>query len=125
MRWRVVIVVFISRRPVFPTDELVHVRRFLTSGGSFSHGCLFFSRFPPPCPPAPRPPSVQVGKPNPEYEGVFDAGQKIFKAHGIRGAYQGFNAVLLRNFPCFGAYFFCSEVGIVGLRTLPCVFGDM
>ena len=45
-----------------------------------------------------------------EYDGVFDCGKKIFKAHGIKGAYQGFSAVLLRNFPCFGAYFFCFEV---------------
>ena len=50
----------------------------------------------------------QVGKG--EYDGVFDCGKKIFKAHGIKGAYQGFSAVLLRNFPCFGAYFFCFEV---------------
>lgn len=45
-----------------------------------------------------------------EYDGVFDCGRKIFKAYGIKGAYQGFSAVLLRNFPCFGAYFFCFEV---------------
>ncbi|CAN0035697.1 unnamed protein product [Pylaiella littoralis] len=50
---------------------------------------------------------AQVGKG--EYDGVFDCGKKIFKAHGIKGAYQGFSAVLLRNVPCFGAYFFCFE----------------
>lgn len=50
----------------------------------------------------------QVGKG--EYDGVFDCGRKIFGQYGIKGAYQGFSAVLLRNVPCFGAYFFCFEV---------------
>lgn len=55
-----------------------------------------------------------------EYDGVFDCGRKIFKAYGIKGAYQGFSAVLLRNVPCFGAYFFCFEVGsrLYGARLL-------
>ncbi|CAM9692395.1 unnamed protein product [Laminaria digitata] len=44
-----------------------------------------------------------------EYSGVIDCGKKIFAAHGIKGAYQGFTATLLRNIPCFGAYFFCFE----------------
>lgn len=70
---------------------------------------FFFGRLSPP--PPPRPPPLQANKANPEYKGVFDCGQKIFRAYGIRGAYQGFSAVLLRNVPCFGSYFFCSEVG--------------
>ncbi|CAM9633417.1 unnamed protein product, partial [Scytosiphon promiscuus] len=44
-----------------------------------------------------------------KYDGVFDCGRKIISAHGVKGAYQGFSAVLLRNIPCFGAYFFCFE----------------
>ncbi|CAM9474788.1 unnamed protein product, partial [Hapterophycus canaliculatus] len=44
-----------------------------------------------------------------EYAGVLDCGKKIIGTYGIKGAYQGFSAVLLRNFPCFGAYFFCFE----------------
>lgn len=46
-----------------------------------------------------------------EYKGVFDAAGKLSRAHGVQGLYQGFSATILRNFPCFGLYFFGSEFG--------------
>ncbi|CAM9388823.1 unnamed protein product, partial [Discosporangium mesarthrocarpum] len=50
---------------------------------------------------------AQVGKG--EYEGVIDAGRKIVGVYGVKGAFQGLGATMLRNVPCFGAYFFCFE----------------
>ena len=40
-----------------------------------------------------------------EYSGVFDAAGKVFRAHGIRGWYQGVTATIARNVPAFSLYF--------------------
>lgn len=52
---------------------------------------------------------AQVGKG--EYSGVFDAGRKITRAYGLRGLYQGVEATIIRNVPCFGLYFLGAEFG--------------
>ena len=41
----------------------------------------------------------------PEFSGVADAFSKVIKANGIRGAYQGFQATIIRNFWSGGTYF--------------------
>eukprot|EP00953_Heterococcus_sp_UTEX-ZZ885_P019691 10991-Heterococcus_DN1.PRE.3 len=50
---------------------------------------------------------AQVGKG--KYNGVVDCAKQVYATQGVGGLYQGFGASLLRNIPCFGAYFFSFE----------------
>jgi solute carrier family 25 carnitine/acylcarnitine transporter 20/29 len=50
---------------------------------------------------------AQVGQG--KYSGVIDAGKQVVSKYGIRGAYQGFVPTMIRNIPCFGAYFWGFE----------------
>mmetsp|Transcript_2208 Transcript_2208/g.2945 ORF Transcript_2208/g.2945 Transcript_2208/m.2945 type:complete len:289 (+) Transcript_2208:96-962(+) len=50
---------------------------------------------------------AQVGEG--KYSGVFDCAKQVYASQGIKGVYQGFVASLMRNVPCFGAYFFSFE----------------
>lgn len=40
-----------------------------------------------------------------QYKNVFNAGYQIMRGHGLRGAYQGLGATMLRDTPAFGIYF--------------------
>lgn len=52
----------------------------------------------------------QVGQGG-KYKGVFDCARQITSQYGWRGAFQGLEATMIRNVPCFGSYFICSEAG--------------
>lgn len=46
-----------------------------------------------------------------EYTGVIDAARKILGQYGIKGLYQGLVSTIVRNVPCFGMFFWGSEMG--------------
>lgn len=48
---------------------------------------------------------IQKGSGEGAYSGVFDAASKVYRAHGLRGCFQGFTATTLRNVPAFSGYF--------------------
>jgi len=48
---------------------------------------------------------VQVAGKEPQYTGMVDCAQKIIRARGFAGAFQGLNATFLRDIPSNAAYF--------------------
>jgi solute carrier family 25 carnitine/acylcarnitine transporter 20/29 len=63
---------------------------------------------------------AQSGHPQ-QYRNVFNAGYVIIKQFGIRGAYQGLGATLLRNGPSYSLAFGGSINSILLIYTVECL----
>lgn len=53
----------------------------------------------------------------PEFAGVIDCAQQVWRHSGVRGAYQGLSGTIIRNTPANGLYFGTYEATRQWLRT--------